>query len=49
VGGHLRRQEGQAGRRRARGGQHVQGAPAEAQVGQEGQEAAPRGARAGTQ
>jgi hypothetical protein len=46
VGGHLRRQEGQAGRRRARGGQHVQGAPTEAQVGQE---AAPRGARAGTQ
>jgi hypothetical protein len=40
--------EGQTRGRRARGGQQVQGAPTEAQAGQEGQEAAPRGAHAGT-
>jgi hypothetical protein len=47
VGGHLQREEGQARGRRARGRQQVQGAPAEAQAGQERKEAAPRGARAG--
>jgi hypothetical protein len=39
--GYLQREEGQARGRRARVGQHVQGAPAEAQVGQERQEVAP--------
>jgi hypothetical protein len=40
-GGHLRQKEGQARGRRARGGQRVQGAPAEEQARQERQEAAP--------
>jgi hypothetical protein len=47
VGGHLQREEGQARGRRARRRQQVQGAPAEAQAGQERKESAPRGARAG--
>jgi hypothetical protein len=40
-GSHLRWEEGQARGRRTRRGQQVQGAPAEAQTGQKGQEAVP--------
>jgi hypothetical protein len=47
-GGHLRREEGQARGRRARGGQRVQGAPVEAQAKQERQEVVPQDASAGT-